>query len=118
MPSPDGLTLDGPEFRWRNFLQQKYEDKIAVLNTAHGTSYASVDNALMPILADDWAIMKANKAAIVREYLTRNYRIVWDYLSGQGRAFQNTIIFCVLNVLTALIVNPLAAYALSRFQPR
>ena len=30
---------------------------------------------------------------------------------------RNTIIFCVLFVLTQLIVNPLAAYALSRYKP-
>jgi multiple sugar transport system permease protein len=117
LASPEGLSLDGPEFRWREFVKTKYGD-LAAFNQAHGTDYTSFDHVKMPLLAADWAIMKANRWPIVREYLTRNYRVVWDYLSVQGRAVQNTIIFVVLNIVTALIVNPLAAYALSRFQPR
>jgi len=118
LSSPEGLTLDSPDFRWRDFLRQKYRDDLAALNRVHGTNYASFDEAAMPVLAHDWQIMKENKGAIIREYVARNYRVVWDYLSNHGRAFQNTIIFVVLNILAALIVNPLAAYALSRFQPR
>src|SRR5205814_9978664 len=41
----------------------------------------------------------------------------WDYLAGHGNGIRNTAIFCALLVLTNLIVNPLAAYALSRYKP-
>src|SRR5205807_807658 len=34
-----------------------------------------------------------------------------------GNGIRNTAIFCALLVLTNLIVNPLAAYALSRYKP-
>lgn len=44
-----------------------------------------------------------------------NYRTVSDYLFLRGRAFANTIILVLLSVLASLTVNPLAAYALSRF---
>lgn len=44
-----------------------------------------------------------------------NYRLVGDYLFLRGRAFANTIILVILSVLASLTVNPLAAYALSRF---
>jgi ABC-type glycerol-3-phosphate transport system permease component len=47
-----------------------------------------------------------------------NYRLVGDYLFLRGRAFANTIFLVVLTVLAALSVNPLAAYALSRFKMR
>lgn len=47
-----------------------------------------------------------------------NYRLVGDYLFLRGRAFVNTIILVLLSVLASLTVNPLAAYALSRFQLR
>ena len=45
-----------------------------------------------------------------------NYRAVGEYLFVRGRAFLNTIILVVLSVLASLTVNPLAAYALSRFR--
>lgn len=116
--SPLGISIDAPEFRWRDFLRKKYQHDPAAMNRAFGTTDASFDLVPMPVFEDDWRIMKANRGAIVWDYLTRNYRIVWDYLSVQGNGLKNTAIFCLLNVLTALIVNPLAAYALSRFQPR
>ncbi len=47
-----------------------------------------------------------------------NYRLVGDYLFVRGRAFANTILLVLLSVLAALTVNPLAAYALSRFRLR
>ena len=47
-----------------------------------------------------------------------NYRLVGDYLFVRGRAFLNTLILVLLTVLAHLTVNPLAAYALSRFKMR
>ncbi len=43
-------------------------------------------------------------------------RTVGDYLFLRGRAFFNTLFLVVLSVLASLTVNPLAAYALSRFR--
>lgn len=45
-----------------------------------------------------------------------NYRLVGQYLFLRGEAFVNTILLVLLSVLASLIVNPLAAYALSRFR--
>ncbi len=117
-PGPEGITLDGPVFRWRAFLENKYGGDLDALRRAHGAQAAPFAAARMPVFADDWQILKENKGAVLFDSLTRNFRIVWNQLSVRGRAFQNTIIYCALAILTALIVNPLAAYALSRFQPR
>ena len=100
-PGPDGVSLDGPEFRWNAW------------RAARGAPEMS-----MPLFAYDAQLLREHRGAIIREFVTRNYRIVWDYLAGHGRALRNTVVFCLLAVLTALIVNPLAAYGLSRFQPR
>ena len=45
-----------------------------------------------------------------------NYRLVGAYLFVRGQAFVNTLVLVVLSVLAGLTVNPLAAYALSRFR--
>ncbi|MCQ2388520.1 MAG: carbohydrate ABC transporter permease [Kiritimatiellae bacterium] len=47
-----------------------------------------------------------------------NYRLVGQYLFIRGRAFWNTVVLVLLSVLASLVVNPLAAYALSRFNLR
>ena len=44
-----------------------------------------------------------------------NYVTVADYLFVRGRAFANTILLVILSLAASLTVNPLAAYALSRF---
>lgn len=45
-----------------------------------------------------------------------NYRLTAEYLFVRGRAFANTVLLVFLSVLAALTINPLAAYALSRFK--
>lgn len=69
----------------------------------------------MPIAAQEAKEVHAHTGEIRREFAGRNYRYVLDYILINGRAVLNTIIFCSLAILTQLIVNPLAAYALSRY---
>ena len=45
-----------------------------------------------------------------------NYATVGEYLFVRGRAFVNTLLLVILSILASLTVNPLAAYALSRFR--
>ena len=47
--------------------------------------------------------------------MTRNYSLVIQYILLHGRAVWVTAVYCLLAVLTTLIVNPLCAYALSRY---
>ncbi len=49
--------------------------------------------------------------------MVRNYLTVSDYIVRHGRGIMHTVIYCALAILAALIVNPLAAYALSRYRP-
>jgi multiple sugar transport system permease protein len=41
--------------------------------------------------------------------------MVFEFISIYGNGIKNTIIYCFLAVLVALIINPIAAYALSRY---
>lgn len=69
----------------------------------------------MPIVQYEEAFVKENAKSIRNEFAGRNYRFVVDYVLLHGRAVLNTVLFCGLAILTQLIVNPLAAYALSRY---
>lgn len=77
--------------------------------------WAQISKEPMPTRAFDLATLNADRGQVRREMSSRNYRYVIDYIALHGGALWNTVIFCVLAVLTQLIVNPLAAYALSRF---
>lgn len=72
-------------------------------------------DAPLPIAAYERNHVVQDASAITREFAGRNYRYVLDYILINGRAVWNTALFCLLAVLTQLIVNPLAAYALSRY---
>lgn len=72
--------------------------------------------APLPLAQDDWAYVQAHQRALRRDFVTRNYAFALDYLLLHGRGIINTVLFCAGAVLSALIVNPLCAYALSRFR--
>lgn len=69
----------------------------------------------LPIEAFERAHLASNADTVRNEFAGRNYRYVLDYMALNGRALWNTAIFCILAILTQLTVNPLAAYALSRY---
>jgi len=109
------FRLDTPESRYREFLRARYTG-IAAVNAAYGTQYAGWDEVLPPT-AKVWAAdCRANAGAIRRAFAMRNYRTAGSYMITQGRAFLNTIVYVGLALLFTLTVNPLAAYALSRFK--
>lgn len=116
LPEMHGVSVDSVETRWRDFLRRKYQLPSAI-DQAWKTKGVTFENASIPALERDWQILQENKLAILGDLLTRNYRTAWNQVVLNGNALRNTVIFCILNVLTAMIVNPLAAYALSRFQP-
>jgi ABC-type glycerol-3-phosphate transport system permease component len=90
------LSADTPETRWRSA----------------DPAWAS---AMLPVQASDWAFVQAHPGELRRDYLTRNYRLVMQYVFLHGDAVSVTVIYCLLAILTTLVVNPLCAYALSRY---
>jgi len=113
----DAIEIDSFEFRYVDFLKERY-GSIGNLRAAHGLDYESFDTAPLDLEQYDAWLLREHRGAIVREFLFRNYLQAIDYLVLHGRAFWVTFVFCSLNVLGHLIVNPLAAYALSRYKLR
>jgi ABC-type glycerol-3-phosphate transport system permease component len=99
------------------FLKNKY-GSIDSLNAAYGLIYTDHDKIDIDFQTLDYFIFKEYKKEIFREHLIRNYAMVLDEMFNNGRAIVNTLWYCLLAILTALIVNPLAAYAMSRFKLR
>jgi len=114
----EALRVESPETRYRRFLRDRYAGDLATLNQAHGTAYAAFDTVPLPVLESDYAAFLEQRKALRREFFTANYRQVVDYATLHGRALLNTAIYCLLAVLAALTINPMAAYALSRWRLR
>ena len=68
-----------------------------------------------PYEAEDWWEFNADRGQWLWWFLTRNYAEVIDYVAVRGRSLWNTVVLVVLMMAGALIVNPMAGYALSRF---
>ena len=102
----EGIEIYGP--------RQAFEKYVA---KERGVPVEQVRPLRLPLAAADWQDCMANKSHYRWEFTTRNYKQVFDYILLHGRGVRNTIIYCSLAVGLALLVNPLAAYALSRYKP-
>ncbi|MBR2374368.1 MAG: beta-galactosidase, partial [Lentisphaeria bacterium] len=111
----NNIYFDAVDYQFRDFLKAKFKN-IAALNKALGTKYADFDQIDLPQREYQFKQIMADKKHQRWEFATRNFKTVFDYICLQGRGIINTTIYCILAVLCALTFNPLAAYALSRFQ--
>ena len=108
---PAGASAKG----YRDFLEAKYGD-IAAYNKAIAL-YPSWEAVGQPLDEIEWADFIAKREGFMHEFLTGNYKAVVNFMALQGtRPFVNTALLCAAMILAALTVNPLCAYALSRFQ--
>jgi len=113
----DAVLIDGIDYRYRVFLERKY-GTVAALNAGHGAEWTAFEEVPLDVPAYDTLLLRRHKRAITWEFFTRNYRQAIEFLAVRGNAFWITFLYCSLNVLLHLIVNPLAAYALSRYRMR
>lgn len=72
----------------------------------------------MPQEGLDRADVTTHASSLRKDFAARNFVYVWDYLAVNGGAFWNTFVYCGLAILFTLVVNTIAAYALSRFPVR
>ncbi len=113
----DALTVDSVETRYRDWLAKR-AGAIEALNERYGTQYASFLQVRPPLYLTDWVYVKEHSGELRRYFALSNYRLVLDYILRHGRAVYNTFIFVTLAIVTHLIVNPVCAYALSRYNLR
>lgn len=102
----EGIEIYGPRQAFQAHLAEKTGKPVE--------AFAAVR---LPFKDADYHDCMAHKSDIRWELSTRNYKEVIDYIFLHGRGLLNTVIFCSLAVFTQLLVNPLAAYALSRYKP-
>jgi multiple sugar transport system permease protein len=113
LPS-SALSLDTPELRWRRFLRDRYST-IKSVSEVHGRDYADFDVIPMPQREADLDYCIGNAGEIRGDFAAANFKMVFEYILLYGHGIRNTIIYCALAIALSLLVNPLAAYALSRY---
>lgn len=108
------LRADSAENLWRVALEEEF-GVVAQANRAFGTTWTSLAAAVPPQAVVDAGFVRANAFDLRWEMATRNFRAVATYILLHGRAVGNTVLFCALAIGGAVFVNPLCAYALSRY---
>ena len=102
----DALEVLGPRQSFETFVAGK-----------RGVPVEDVRPLALPIAAADYQDCMDHARELRLELSRRNYQHVIEYIARHGNGIINTIIYCVLAIGAALIVNPMAAYALSRYRP-
>jgi len=111
----ESLCIFSVENIFRDHLQAKYKT-IAALNGKLKTDFNSFTDIIPPQRELHYRWFLGHKREIKWDFVTRNYKTVAEYMLFHGRGIVNTVIYCSLAVLIALLINPLAAYALSRYK--
>jgi len=114
---PEDIYLNSISREFQDFLTKKYSS-IVNLNKALTTNYNTFEEIPFPVEDIDYYSFYERKSEIRREFLWRNYAMALDQMLSDARSLRNTGIYVLLSILLAITVNPLAAYALSRFKPR
>jgi len=120
----DKMILDAPETGFRRFLQARYgagkdeQGALDALNAAWKSSFTGFDRVPLPLAFSDDVPVRFDSTSLRWRFAAEPFRRIFEYIFGRSRAAWNTLILVTLSLLSALTVNPLAAYSLSRFSMR
>ncbi|HTQ12001.1 MAG TPA: carbohydrate ABC transporter permease [Fimbriimonadaceae bacterium] len=107
------MPSSGPLFK--QFLATTLPDRYRKESVEDRWAAVAGPGVPMPIEAFERWTLARKEAPIKTEMSWRNYRYVFNFIALHGRALWNTFFFAFLTIAAQLIINPLAAYALSRY---
>jgi ABC-type glycerol-3-phosphate transport system permease component len=109
------LELKSAEQAWQEYLLSKYSH-VQKINQTYGWNLERIEEAPIPFAEAYTITFLQNEWRDYASDILKNYVQVVEFMFVRGRAFFNTTILVILTILATLTVNPLAAYALSRFR--
>ncbi len=112
---PENIIVAGADFEYSSFLESKYRD-IAALNKEYCSEFRSFRELSIPYPIVEKSDFMPVRKELKRKFLEANFIIAGDFIGVRGNSLWNTIIFICAAIFTGLTVNPLCAYALSRFK--
>lgn len=111
------LVAASAENLYLKFLQEKY-GSLAKVNEKYKTQASSFAAIHPPCKLDGLSMLDKNYDSFLWNFIVGNYQFAFLNVIFQGLALPNTLLFCFMAVLAAITINPMAAYALSRFRLR
>jgi len=111
---PEAKEYSSSEIAYQKFLTKKY-GSLENINSKYGWNLKHIEEAFPPFMTAYTATFLKNEYSLAFLPLLDNYKIVLDFMIFNGNAIWVTTVLVLLTILFTLTVNPLAAYALSRF---
>lgn len=115
-PTAQQLRIESIDEQFRSYMRAQW-GSISELNTALQTTFTDWSAITPPQKEAHYAAFLDQKKTIRSEFIWRNFITALDHLAFHGRGIRNTVIYCLLAIMSALLINPLAAYAMSRYKP-
>ncbi len=109
--------LHSAEGDYQKFLLTKY-GSLATINEAYGWRLARIEEARPAFDAAYAATYSAHALAFTLDAPLSNYHTIAQFLLSRGNAIPVTLWLILLSIFSSLTINPLAGYALSRFNLR
>jgi ABC-type glycerol-3-phosphate transport system permease component len=110
-------VIRSPDRLYVELLKDRY-GSLDKLNVAWSTTYASWSEITYAEGLSDYRTLITQATPIKMALTFHPYSVALSYLVTESTAILNTVFLMILALGAALTVNPLAAYALSRFQIR
>ncbi len=110
----ESLDVLSAESSWQSFLMEKY-GTLEEVNRSYGWDLERIEELRFPIREAMAVTFRQRGWQKFLDGVLSNYKLVGEYLFLRGQAFGNTLLLVFLSILATLTVNPMAAYALSRF---
>lgn len=106
-----------PEKAFHKFVLQRHGGLDAV-RSAYGVSLENIEQLRIPFREAFLVTFNDRQWSFTANQFVENYSTVLEFFWRQPRALANTLILVLASIILTLIVNPLAGYALSRFNLR
>lgn len=113
----DLRRLSSSEIAFQRFLMDKY-GSLERINRAYGWRLRHLEEAFPPFMEAYAVTFAHHEWDFTLQPALRNYRIIAEYLTMNANAVPVTLLLIAMSVLCTLTINPLAAYAMSRFNLR
>ena len=111
----DERTIISSEIAYQQFLVGKY-GSVEAVNQAYNWNLSRIEEAFPPLATAYTITFLANQRAFSSKPILANYRLIFDFLILNGNAVWVTFVLISLTIAATLTINPLCAYALSRFR--
>lgn len=106
--------ITSSEMNYQKFILKKY-GSLKAINETYAWKLKHLEEAFPPFMSAYTITFTNNETAFTLTPILYNYKIIFEYLILNANAVPVTLMLIALTIFCSLTINPIAAYAMSRF---